>query len=76
MKAKILYFFILILSLFSISSFECGHDKIKTIPKILKGSIIKDNKTRRLDSYHSISFFVDYSQLDMIFLKTLNIEIF
>ena len=64
MKSKILNFFILILSLSLIFSFKCGHEKIKIKPKILNNSYIKDNKTRRLDSYHPISFFVDYTQMD------------
>ena len=57
MKSKILNFFILILSLSLIFSFKCGHEKIKIKPKILNNSYIKDNKTRRLDSYNPISFF-------------------
>ena len=63
MKIKIFYYFIFNSILF-VSSFKCGHDKIQIIPKILNDSIIKDNKTRRLDSPHSISFFVDYTQMD------------
>ena len=62
MKAKIF----VILSIVSLSfSYKCAHDKYKKIPKILNtSSDIEDNKTRRLDSYHSMSFFVDYTQLD------------
>jgi leishmanolysin len=46
-------------------SFKCGHDKIKKAPKILNDSIIKNDSTRRLDdSYHPISFFVDYTQIN------------
>ena len=61
---NIFYFFIFIFSFSLIYSFKCGHNKIKKIPKILNDSIIKDNKNRKLDSYHSISFFVDYTQMD------------
>ena len=64
MENIILYFLILILSLFIVSSFKCGHDKIDNIPKILNDSIIEDKKNRRLDSYQSISFFVDYTQME------------
>ena len=47
-------------------SFKCGHDKIKKPPKILNDSIIiDDDSTRKLDdSYHSISFFIDYTQMN------------
>ena len=65
MKDNIFYFFILFFNLsLVVFSFKCGHDKIKKIPKIINDSIISDNKNRRLDSYHSISFFVDYTQMD------------
>jgi len=62
MKAKIF----VILSIVSLSfSFKCGHDKYKKIPKIEHtSSEIQNDKTRRLDSAHSMSFFVDYTQLD------------
>ena len=63
MKYKILYFFIFF-NLSFVFSFKCGHEKIKIKPKILNNSFIEDNKTRRLDSYHPISFFVDYTQMD------------
>ena len=64
MSFKILYYFILFLNFSLLFSFKCGHDKIKQTPKILNDSIIINNSTRRLDSYHSISFFVDYTQMD------------
>ena len=65
MAIKILYYFILFLNFSLLFSFKCGHDKIKKTPKILNDSFIKNNSTRRLDdSYHSISFFVDYSQIE------------
>ena len=59
----------LLLILISISefsfSFKCGHDKIKKIPKIINNSIVKNNTTRRLDdTYHPISFFIDYTQME------------
>ena len=63
MKNKILYFFIFILSLFLVYSFKCGHDKIEHIPKILNDSLI-NGKNRLLDTYQSISFFVDYTQME------------
>ena len=65
MKYNIFYFLIVFFNLSLVFSFKCGHDKIKKIPKIINDSIISDNKNRRLnDSYHSISFFVDYTQMD------------
>ena len=65
MAIKILYYFILFLNFSLLFSFKCGHDKIKKTPKILNDSFIKNDSTRRLDeSYHSISFFVDYSQIE------------
>ena len=46
-------------------SFKCGHDKIKKIPKIINNSIVKNNSTRCLDdTYHPISFFIDYTQME------------
>ena len=58
----------LLLILISISefsfSFKCGHDKIKQIPKIINNSLVKNNTTRRLDTYHPISFFIDYTQME------------
>ena len=51
------------LSIFSFS-FKCGHDKIKQIPKIANDSLIENNKRRLDDTFHPISFFVDYSQMD------------
>jgi hypothetical protein len=65
MATKILYYFILFLNFSLLFSFKCGHDKIKKAPKILNDSIIKNDSTRRLDdSYHPISFFVDYTQIN------------
>jgi hypothetical protein len=65
MAIKILYYFILFLNFSLLFSFKCGHDKIKKAPKILNDSIIKNDSTRRLDdSYHPISFFVDYTQIN------------
>ena len=60
MLSYLIFFF---LSIFSFS-FKCGHDKIKKIPKIANDSLIENNKRRLDDTYHSISFFVDYTQLD------------
>jgi hypothetical protein len=64
MASKILFYFILVLNFSLLFSFKCGHDLIKQIPKILNDSTTTNNSTRRLDSYHSISFFVDYTQMD------------
>ena len=62
---KIKKIFLLIIFFTFSFSFKCGHDKIKTTPKIVKNSFIRDNKTRRLDNtYHPISFYVDYTQFD------------
>jgi leishmanolysin len=59
-----LYYFILFLNFSLLFSFKCGHDLIKQTPKILNYSTTSNNSTRRLDSYHPISFFVDYTQMD------------
>ena len=65
MKIKI--FLILILFFTFSYSFKCGHDELKTNPpKIVNNSINNDNNNRRLDTYHSISFYVDYSHLDAL----------
>ena len=69
MKLKIFYLFIFFIFSF-VFSFKCGHEKIKMKPKVLNNSLIEDNKTRRLDSYHPISFFVDYTQMDKYENKT------
>ena len=59
---KILY---LIALSFSLSfSFKCGHDAIKKAPKILNLTTSQNNKSRRLNSYHPISFYVDYTQME------------
>ena len=69
MKIKI--FLILILFFTFSYSFKCGHDELKTIPpKIINNSINKDNNNRRLDTYHPISFYVDYSHFDTLKLFT------
>lgn len=62
MNNKILY---LLNLFFSLSfCFKCGHDKIKKAPKILNITIPQNDKSRRLDSYHPISFYVDYTQME------------
>ena len=69
MKLKIFFLFIFFIFSF-VFSFKCGHEKIKMKPKVLNNSLIEDNKIRRLDSYHPISFFVDYTQMDKYENKT------
>ena len=65
MKTKTLYYLILFLNFSLLFSFKCGHDKIKKPPKILNDSIITNDSNRKLDdSYHSISFFIDYTQMN------------
>ena len=65
MKIKTLYYLILFLNFSLLFSFKCGHDKIKKPPKILNDSIITNDSNRKLDdSYHSISFFIDYTQMN------------
>jgi len=65
MKTKTLYYLILFLNFSFLFSFKCGHDKIKKPPKRLNDSFIINDTTRKLDdSYHSISFFVDYTQMN------------
>ena len=60
-----MYYLILFLNFSLLFSFKCGHNKINKPPKILNDSIIINDATRQLDeSYHSISFFVDYTQMD------------
>ena len=67
---KIQNIFLMIIFFTFSFSFKCGHDKIKTIPKIVNNSIIRDNKTRRLDNiYHPISFYVDYTQFDKSYVN-------
>ena len=59
---KIIYIFILCFYLSF--SFKCGHDIIKKAPEIINITNSKNNKSRRLDSYHPISFYVDYTQME------------
>ena len=59
---KILYLIALSFSL--CFSFKCGHDAIKKAPKILNLTTSRNNKSRRLNSYHPISFYVDYTQME------------
>ena len=75
-KMKIKIFLFLILFFTFSYSFKCGHDELKTIPpKIVNNSINKDNNNRRLDTYHPISFYVDYSHFDTLKLFTKNDKI-
>lgn len=64
-------FLLIIIIIFTISfSFKCGHNQIKKPPKIVNNSIIKNNnKTRNLETYHPISFYIDYSTMDKYFIN-------
>ena len=60
-----MFLLVILISILDFSfSFKCGHDKIKKIPKIINNSLVKNNTNRRLDTYHPISFFIDYTQME------------
>ena len=62
MNNKIIYLFIL--NVYLSFSFKCGNDIIKKAPEIISITNSQNNKSRRLDSYHPISFYADYTQME------------